>query len=707
MGQNAGVKRKRKLIEVALPLDAINAAAAREKSIRHGHPSTLHLWWARRPLAACRAVLFASLVDDPSCDESLTAAEQDAERQRLFELMERLVQWKNSNDPRVLAEARAEIAASCGDDPPAVLDPFAGGGSIPLEAQRLGLEAYAGDLNPVAVLINKALIEIPPRYAGLPPTHPDQDGPAGLGSWPGSKGLAEDVRYYGTWMRERAAERIGHLYPTVSLPDEYGGEEAAVIAWIWARTVRCSNPACGFTIPLVNSFALSRRKNRQAWLEPEADRDVRTIRFRVNRGLGCPQGGTVGRGGAVCLACGSAVPLKEVRAAAKAGNMGCQLVCIVAEGNRRRVYLPSDDSHMAAAQIDPPPGAPSSSLPKKALGFRVQQYGITQWADLFTARQLNAMCTFAGLVAEAREEVLADGGDEPYADAITHYLSLAIGRLAKRSSNLCFWNPGRDTIEQVFARNALPMIWVYAEGNPFSDSSGNFLGQLDYLTAALKHVPAGLQGHAEQLDARSAHRIGRKAMVCTDPPYYDNVPYADLSDFFYVWLRRCLKYTYPDLSSTLLVPKAQELIAEPARHSDWNAAAAFFEEGLRQAFGAIVDAQDEAYPFTVFYAFKQAEDTGDGTGRVSTGWETLLEGLLDSGVIITGTWPVRTEQPGGLRVVGRAALASSIVLVCRRRPQDAPLTTRRDLLSSLHAELPEALRLMQQGNVAPVDLAQA
>ncbi len=707
MAENAGLRRKRKLIEVALPLDAINAAAAREKSIRHGHPSTLHLWWARRPLAACRAVLFASLVDDPSRDESLTEAEQDAERQRLFELMERLVQWKNSNDPRVLAEARAEIAASCPDDPPAVLDPFAGGGSIPLEAQRLGLEAYAGDLNPVAVLINKALIEIPPRYAGLPPTHPDQDGAAGLGSWPGSKGLAEDVRYYGAWMRERAEERIGHLYPTVSLPDEYGGEEAAVIAWIWARTVRCSNPACGSAMPLLNSFALSRRKNRQAWLDPEPDRDTRTIRFRVKHGPGCPQGGTIARGGAVCLACGSAVPLKEVRAAAKADGLGSQLVCIVAEGDRRRIYLPSDDAHVEAALVEPPDNPPFGGLPFNPRAVTAPNYGLTQWPDLFTARQLTAMCTFADLVAEAREQVLADGGDEPYADAITHYLSLAIGRLANRSSNLCFWDPGGGMVQQVFARNALPMIWVYAEGNPFSDSSGNFLGQLDYLTAALEQVPAGRQGHAEQLDARSAHRIGRTAMVCTDPPYYDNVPYADLSDFFYVWLRRCLKYTYPDLSSTLLVPKAQELIAEPARHGDWSAAAAFFEEGLRQAFGAIVDIQDEAYPFTVFYAFKQAEDTGDGTGRVSTGWETMLEGLLDSGVTITGTWPVRTEQPGGLRVVGRAALASSIVLVCRRRPEDAPLTTRRDLLSSLHAELPEALRLMQQGNVAPVDLAQA
>ena len=508
-------------------------------------------------------------------------------------------------------------------------------------------------------------------------------------------------------MRERARARIGHLYPTVSLPDEYGGAEAAVIAWIWARTVRCSNPACGSTMPLLNSFALSRRKNRQAWLDPQPDRDTRTIRFQVKHGPGCPQGGTVARGGAVCLACGSAVPLKEVRAAAKAGDLGSQLVCIVAEGDRRRIYLPSDRTHAGAALVEPPDNPPYGWPSVQPEGRHCPQYGLTQWADLFTARQLNAMCMFADLSPRLESRCWPTAETRSYADAITHYLSLAIGRLANRSSSLCFWDPGGEKIQQVFARNALPMIWVYAEGNPFSDSSGNFLGQLDYLAAALERVPAGRQGHAEQLDARSPHRIGRKAMVCTDPPYYDNVPYADLSDFFYVWLRRCLKYTYPDLSSTLLVPKAQELIAEPARHGDWNAAAAFFEEGLRQAFGAIVDVQDEAYPFTVFYAFKQAEDTGDGTGRVSTGWETMLEGLLDSGVIITGTWPVRTEQPGGLRVVGRAALASSIVLVCRRRPEDAPLTTRRDLLSSLHAELPRLCDSCSRATSPQSILAQA
>ena len=701
------MRYRRKLIEVALPLDAINAAAATEKSIRKGHPSTLHLWWSRKPLAACRAVLFASLVDDPSCDSSLTVAEQERRRKELFGLIEELVRWENTNDPRLLTHARAEIEASCGRDVPAVLDPFAGGGSIPLEAQRLGLETYAGDLNPVAVLINKAQVEIPPQFAGREPIHAGAGQASALDSWEGATGLAADVRHYGQWIREQASTRIGHLYPRVTLPEEDGGGEATVIAWLWARTTPCLNPACGFTMPLLNSFALSRRKGKEAWLEPVPDSVNRQINFRGRRGPGCPQGGTVTRSGATCLACGAAVPLKEVRAAGKANGLGSQLVCIVAEGDRKRIYLPANDDHLRASQVVPPADPPSGSLPRNPRAITVPNYGVTQWAELFTARQLTTMCTFADLVAKAHQQVLADGGEESYADAIAHYLSLVIGRLANRSSNLSFWNPNGDKIEQVFARNALPMIWVYAEGNPFSNSSGNFLGQLEYLAAALERVPAQGRGYVKQLDARRPHDLKRRVMVCTDPPYYDNIPYADLSDFFYVWLRRCLKGIYPDLTSRLLAPKQEELIAEPARQGDWDSAAAFFEAGLREAFAAALDVQDDDYPLTIFYAFKQSEDKGDGAGRVSTGWETMLEGLLDCGVTITGTWPIRTEQPGGLRVVGRAALASSIVLVCRRRQTDAPLTTRRDFLSSLHAELPEALRLMQQGNIAPVDLAQA
>ena len=715
---------RRKLIEVALPLDAINAASAKEKSIRHGHPSTLHLWWSRKPLATCRAVLFASLVDDPSARPDLFPTEeaQNAERQRLFELIEELVPWKNSNNQGLLARARDEIAASCNGEPPAVLDPFAGGGSIPLEAQRLGLEAHACDLNPVAVLINKAMIEIPPLFAGQRPIHPDPSRFTDLEEPSGPEGLAADVRYYGQWMRNQAKARIGQLYPKIELPAMHGGGLATVIAWLWARTVPCPNPVCRATMPLLNSFALSRRKNREAWLEPTGELPDGKGQFRVRQGLGCPKGGTVTRSGATCLTCGSAIPLSDVRAAAQAGGLGSQLICIVAEGDRRRVYLETDQSHVSAADIEPPSDPPSGELPFNPRAITTPNYGLSKWADLFTPRQLTTLCTFSDLIAEAREKALSDASaaglsDDPtplhaggtgavgYADAITHYLGLSLGRLANRSSTQSFWNPNGEKIKQVFARPALPMIWICAEGNPFSNSSGNYLGQLDYLLNALEQVPAVVAGHVHQVDSRSPIDSDQKALVCTDPPYYDNIPYADLSDFFYVWLRRCLSKVHPDLFSTLLVPKAQEMIAEPARQGDWDSAAAYFEEGLRQAFSSILEVHDDDYPFTIFYAFKQSET--DEAGTASTGWETMLEGLLDAGVTITGTWPIRTEQPGGLREVGRAALASSIVLVCRRRSPDAPLTTRRDFLAALHAELPKALKHLQQGNIAPVDLAQA
>ena len=715
---------RRKLIEVALPLDAINEASAKEKSIRHGHPSTLHLWWARRPLAACRAVLFASLVDDPSARPDLFPTEeaQIAERERLFELIEALVPWKNSNNQVLLARARDEIAASCNGEPPAVLDPFAGGGSIPLEAQRLGLEAHASDLNPVAVLINKAMVEIPPLFFGQRPIHPDPNRFTDLEEWSGAEGLAADVRYYGQWMRDQAKARIGHLYPQIELPPEHGGGLAPVIAWFWARTVPCPNPVCGATMPLLNSFALSRRKNREAWLEPTGKISDGVIQFRVRQEPGCPKQGTVSRSGASCLACGSAVPLADVRAVAQAGRLGSQLVCIVAAGNRRRVYLEADPSHISAADLTPPSDPPSGDLPFNPRAVTTPNYGLTEWADLFTPRQLTTLCIFSDLIAEVRDQALTDAlaaglSDDPtplhaggagaagYADAVATYLGLTLGRLVNRTSTQSFWHPNRETVEQVFARPALPMIWVFAEGNPFSDSTGNYLGQLEYLVEALERVPADSCGHAIQLDCRSLAHSDLKALVCTDPPYYDNIPYADLSDFFYVWLRRCLSSVHPDLFSTLLTPKIQEMIAEPARQGDWDSAAAYFEEGLRDAFSSILDVHDDDYPFTIFYAFKQSET--DEAGTASTGWETMLEGLLDAGVTISGTWPIRTEQPGGLREVGRAALASSIVLVCRHRPSDAPLTTRRDFLAALHTELPEALRRLQQGNIAPVDLAQA
>jgi putative DNA methylase len=704
------VSARKKLIEVSLPLDAINRESAREKTIRHGHPSTFHLWWARRPLATCRAVLFASLVDDPSShpDQFPSEESQQAERKRLFGIIERMVRWEAIDDATVLSEAQVAISQSCGDVVPTVLDPFCGGGSIPLEAERLGLEVFASDLNPVAVLITRALVEIPPRFAGVPPVHPGGDDLL-LKSWIGAQGLAEDIRYYGRWMREQAAQQIGYMYPDVALRGDLGGRRPA-IAWLWVRTITCPNPACGTRMPLLGSLALSRRRGREAWLQPLPNRERKVVNFAVRSGSGCPPEGSVGRSGAQCLACGTAVPLAIVRSEALAGRLQSQLVCSVMSGDRRRVYLDADEEQMTAARDVPAPSwRPESDVPLISGIFNTPIYGIDKHWKLFTDRQLVTMSVFCDLVSGAREQMLADGAAEPYANAVATYLGLCIGRLANRSSSQCYWDPGGEGVMQVFARQALPMVWAYAEANPFSDSTGNFLGQVEYLAEALERVPARGAATVRQLDAAAPGAwVDLKVVVCTDPPYYNNVPYADLSDFFYVWLRHCLGHLYPELFSTLLVPKAQELIADPTRNSgSKEKAAEFFESGLRRAFENMFTVHDDAYPLTIFYAFKQAEDAGDGSGHASTGWETMLQGLLDAGAVITGTWPVRTEQPGGLREVGRAALASSIVLVCRPRPASAALGTRREFTTALKAQLPDALHRLQEGNIAPVDLAQA
>lgn len=698
---------KRKLIEVALPLEAINRESAREKSIRRGHPSTFHLWWARRPLAACRAVLFASLVDDPSAhpDKFPDEEAQERERQRLFRIIEEFVKWANTTNETVLAVARREILASCDGQPPSIIDPFCGGGSIPLEAQRLGLETHGSDLNPVAVLITRALTDLPAKYAEQPPIHA-ADLQLETGSWRGAQGLAEDVRYYGRWMRDEAQRRIGHLYPDVDVPHGRSSTLATGIAWLWARTIECPNPACTSRMPLLTSLALSKRKGRQVWLRPIPDRAARLVRFSVEHGPGCPSKGSVGRAGASCLVCGSSVPLNHIRQVAREGDLGAQLLCTVADGGSKgRVYVDADDKQRAAADIPRPDAVPETDIPYISGIFNTPIYGIDKHWKLFTNRQLTTMNTFSALALEAREEAVRDGADPEYADAILTYLGLTVGRLANRCSSQCFWDTGGEGVMQVFARQALPMNWAYAEANPFSDSTGNYSGQVDYLVDALARTPAHGVATAHQLDA--AATVKGPGLVCTDPPYYNNIPYADLSDFFYVWFRPILRQVYPDLFSTILVPKAQELIADPTRQGSAIKAAEFFETGLRQAFANMLEAHDADFPLAVFYAFKQAEDIDDGAGRVSTGWETMLQGLLDAGAAITGTWPVRTEQPGGLREVGRAALASSIVLVCRKRLATAPLATRKEFVAVLRAELPDALRQLQHGNIAPVDLAQA
>ena len=724
----------RKLIEVALPLDAINQQSAREKSIRKGHPSTLHLWWSRKPTATSRAVLFSQLVDDPSerYEEFLEAARAageadpesaaeravEAERRRLFTLITRMVNWDNIGDEHLMREVREEIRRSTGDEPPAVLDPFAGGGSIPLEAQRLGLESHASDLNPVAVLINKALIEIPPLFSGRAPVFPGSDD--GTRSWPGAHGLAEDVRRYGEWVREEAWRRIGHLYPRAQLPD---GSTATVIAWIWARTVICPNPACGIETPLVSKWWLGKKKGKEAYIVPTVvgDHVEYSIGHDPKRAPTKQNDGTVDRNGARCLACEAHIGFDYLRSEARSGRMGAELTAIAVEGRGSRTYLPPDRAHAATALRAVPSSVPVGDLPEAALGFRVQAYGMLKYSDLFSSRQLTALTTFSDLVSEARERVLRDAlaggmsegerleaggvGAAAYADAVAVLLSFSIDRMANRMSSICSWDCSSkmEAVRSVFARQALPMTWDFAEANPFAGSSGDFLKEVVRVVDGVRSLPTEKCGTAIQVDAAS--RMCDGFVISTDPPYYDNIGYSDLSDFFYVWLRRSLKDIHPSLFSTMLVPKAEELVANQYRHGGKDGARDFFEDGFRAVFANARRSTNPDYPMTVYYAFKQSETNVDG--RTSTGWSTILEGMIRSGWTITATWPMRSELGNRMVASGTNALASSIVLVLRPRPEDAPMTDRRSLMRELRRTLPEAVETLRSGGIAPVDLAQA
>ena len=750
----------KKLIEVALPLEAINAASAREKSIRHGHPSTLHLWWARRPLAAARAVIFAQMVDDPSSRPDLfkTEKDQEKERKRLFHIIEELVKWENTTNEKVLQSARDEIWASwrrtCADNAdhprakelfdrnklPAFHDPFAGGGSLPLEAQRLGLEAYASDLNPVAVLINKAMIEIPPKFAGRPPVNPEARADKSLfkREWKGAQGLAEDVRYYGKWVRDEAEKRIGHLYPKVEVTAEvakdrsdlrpYVGKKLTVIAWIWARTVKSPNPAfANVHVPLTSTFMLSTKDGKEAYVEPMVENGG--YRFTVKVGKpknaeAAKNGTKLARANFVCLMSGAPISGDYIKAEGKAGRMDARLMAVIVEGEHGRIYAAPMPEHEQAALMAMPTWKPEGQIATRMTGGNCTPYGLTTWGDLFTSRQLVALTTFSDLVLEARERVRADTlaagmSDEPtplrdggagaaaYADSAAVYLAFALDKVVDRGCSLGRWDPTptQSGIINAFSRHALPMIWDYAESNPLGDASGNFRSAVDLVAKALTAFGADSVGRSNLCDA-AAQTQSTDKVVSTDPPYYDNIAYADLSDFFYVWMRRSLKEVFPDLFATVAVPKSEELVALPYRHASKEEAEAFFLNGMTHAVNRISERAHEAFPVTIYYAFKQSETESD-EGTASTGWETFLDAVIRAGFCVSGTWPIRTELANRMIGSGTNALASSVVLVCRKRETDAGSTSRGVLDRALRAELPIALTALQKANIAPVDLAQA
>ncbi|MCL2825535.1 MAG: DUF1156 domain-containing protein, partial [Polyangiaceae bacterium] len=769
------IKSPKKLIEVALPLDAINKASAREKSIRHGHPSTLHLWWARRPLASARAVIFAQMVNDPGQQDldgvawGLPKREAQVERERLFSIIEDLVKWENTNNEEVLERARAEIWRSwrevCelnGDHPqaaelfdpnklPAFHDPFAGGGSLPLEAQRLGLESYASDLNPVAVLINKAMIDIPQRFRDMPPVGPlvPADKQPDLNEvWSGSRGLAEDVRRYGAWMRLEAEKRIGHLYPKVTVTAEMAtdrpdlvplvGKELTVVAWIWARTVRSPNPMWRHAqVPLAGTFVLSDKAGKEAYVQPVVDGD--SYRFVVKVGTppdSAKRGTKLSRGASFgCLLSDTPIEPKHIKSEGVAGRMGARLMAIVAEGKQGRVYLSPEEVHQEIALSAPPAWKPEIEIPPDRRAMFTPLYGLTKFGDLFTSRQLVALNTFYDLVSEAIAKVKADctlerfvdqgieagtrsarddlpleqggTGATAYSEAVGLYLAFAVDKGARYWSSLCVWSRDRGNVVNTFGRQTLPMVWDYVEANPLSQSSGNFLGGVEQAANYLEKCIPGVPSTVEQCDA-AEQDLSTGKIVCTDPPYYDNIGYADLSDFFYGWLRRVLRTSFPSVFVTMAAPKDRELVATPFRHGGKQQAAKYFLDRLSVVLSRLAQQTHPGFPVTVYYAFRESETT-DESGTTSTGWQVFLDAVIRCGFAITGTWPMRTEY-GNLEG-NRNALASSVIVVCRKRPENAPKTDQRHLIHEIASTLPNALDDMTHGTehspISPVDLSQA
>lgn len=718
---------KKKLIEVALPLEAINEASAREKSIRHGHPSTLHLWWARRPLAAARAVIWSSLVDDPSSNLELFPTEEDQarERERLFQILRELVIWENSNNEDVLSRAKAEIMKSTDGQPPELLDPFAGGGAIPLEAQRLGLKAHASDLNPVAVMINKAMIEIPPRFANMPPVNPEAQRLLNKQErekiYPGASGLAEDVRYYGEWMKEEAFKRIGHLYPKVK--DEKGIERT-VIAWIWARTVKCPNPACGREMPLLKTTILSKKSRNEAYIEIMCDHK-NEISYSVKNGLPTKDNGTVNRKGAICICCNSPVGFQYIKGESNAGRLSARMIAIVVEGVNRRRYLNSTIEQIHASLASKPKNCEFGELAHYPGYINPNAYGLADISSLFTNRQLTVLSTLSNLVIEVQRKVVLDSetaglssdstpiskggnGSVSYSQAISVFLSFVIDKMADYHSSICSWHNTGEKISHTFGMTGISMTWDYAEANPFSNSSGCFDNMLKWVEKSIVNLPALKSGVALQRDAQSDIGL-RNVMISTDPPYYSNVPYANFSDFFYAWLRMNLKETYPNLFRTLHSPKNEELVADPFRAGSKEKASEHFELGMLQACTMMSIYTRIDIPVSIYYSFKQndAESTNEGILTSSTGWETMLTAIIKAGFSIVGTWPLRTEMSTRSRANESNALASSIVLVCRKRSDDVFICTRRDFINSLKRELKPSLAKLQSTNIAPVDLAQS
>jgi putative DNA methylase len=662
----------KRLIEADFPLREVSEHSAREKNIRHGHISTLHIWWARRPLAASRTTALAALIPD-SPDQ----------REQLLRLIAQLAPWEvvSRNDAggqHLLGRARELIRQAYSGRAPKVLDPFAGGGSIPLEALRLGCETYALDYNPVAVLILKAVLEFPQRY--------------------GQK-LLEGVITWGIWVMEKARQELDCFYPA----DPDG---SIPVGYIWARTLPCQNPACGAEIPLMRQTWLAKKDKRKIALKLIPDHEARRVEVEIVGADGRsidfnPEEGTVSRAHVRCPLCGGTIDDKTTRRLFREGKSGQRMMAVVLHHPNRpgKTYrLPTErdlEAYRAAEAaleekrarlreewgIEPVPGEPLPPL--ETLGFRVQRYGLTRWGDLFNPRQKLALITFAEKVRQAHAHLLAQGAEPEFAKVVVTYLALAISRLADRNSVLCRVIPQTEAIGFTFTRQALPMLWDYIEMNPLTHPSGwsalleDSISNIAHLTyiPPVEDLPQVHHGTATALPWPENFFDA----VLTDPPYYDNVPYSDLSDFFYVWLRRVIGDLYSDLFATPLTPKSEEMVADASKAGGMENAMRRFEEMLTQAFREIHRVLKPDGIAVIVFAHKTTE-----------AWETVINALLEAGLYMTASWPIHTEMQARLRAQESAALASSIYMVCRKRTTsevgEYP-TVRRQIEARVRAKL--------------------
>ena len=662
--------KDKRFIEETFPVKEVSAKSAHEKNIRHGHISTLHIWWARRPLAASRATSYADLIPPPNDLDEWNQKQN---------FISNLSEWENSLNPHLIERARKEILEANGDVPPKVLDPFGGGGSIPLEALRLGCETYSNDLNPVAVLIQKCTLEYPQKY-GRPA------GETGRGMLFGEAAknpLLEDVNKWKEWVLAETKKELERFY----LEEEDG---SIPVCYIWARTIPCQNPSCGADIPLMKQLWLSKKAKKSVALYPYLEN--KNIEFKIV-GDGYdqmpddfdPTTGTVSRAVAVCPVCSGTVEAKTTRKLFQEKKAGQRMVAVVKHkpgttGKRYRVATDADLAVFASAEaclvekrerltlewgMDAVPDEPTPEGKGRGAerAFSVRNYGMNIWGDLFNARQKLALITFVEKVKASYQQMLADGVNAEYTKAVVSYLALALDMTAAFNNILARWENSSEAIKQLYSRQTLPMLWDYAEVNPFSGSSGSWESGWKYYLKVIEHcsqsssTPASV---AQSSATNLPHRDNFFDAVFTDPPYYDNVPYSYLSDFFYVWLKRTLGDVYPELFSTPLTPKKNEIVAYSHGPGGFEEGKRFFEESLKQSFQEIHRVLKPNGVVVIVYAHKSTE-----------GWETLINSLLDSGLIVTGAWPLNTEMTSRLRSQESAALASSIYIVARKMGRES------------------------------------